>query len=127
MKIVLGAALVLALAGCTNTIVVDDVTIPVLITRSERGSAFEQALISGELTEINGCYGIGETIAVFPVGTTRTDLGIRIPDFGDLDLGEGIEGGGGYVTLTQEDLKTYTMCDLAVGDEVVSLNPMNTN
>jgi len=127
MRLALAALAVLALAGCTNTIVVDDVAIPVLVTQGQRGNAFEQALISGPLSEVDGCYGIGDTVAVFPVGTTRTDLGVLIPDFGNLDMGEAIEGGGGYVTITNDNLEQYTMCDLAVGDEVVSLNPMDTN
>jgi len=127
MRIILGAAVVLALAGCSNTIVVDDVTTPVLFTRSQHGDAFEQALISGELSDLGGCFGIGETVAVFPVGTTRTDLGVSVPDFGDLDMGEVISGGGGYTTLTKDNLAQFATCDLAVGDEIVTLNPMDTN
>jgi len=127
MRIFIGAVLLLGLAGCSSGLVVDDVKVPVLLSQSSHGDAFDQALISGELQEVRGCYGIGENVAVFPVGTTRTERGISLRDLGDVDLGETVEGGGGFSTVTQGDLAQYEVCGLEVGDEIIHLNPMDTN
>ena len=127
MRILVGVIAVVLLAGCSTGPVVDDSASPVLITQSSRGSAFPQALISGELSEVNGCFGIPDTVAVFPVGTTRVEGGLQSPDLGEVLLGEPIEGSGGYATLTEETVGVYEKCGLAVGDEVAIFNPFDVD
>jgi len=127
MRLSLAIVAVVLLSGCATGPVVDDSVSPVLLTQSSRGSAFPQALISGELSEVNGCFGIPGTVAVFPVGTTRVEGGLQSPDLGTVLLGEEIEGSGGYSTVTEETVGLFEPCGLEVGDEVANFNPFDVD
>ena len=58
----------------------------------------EDAAISGVVTLIGGCLGIGSSVAIWPHGTTIVSddpLTIRVPDLGQVKLGDEVDGGGG--------------------------------
>lgn len=120
------AAGVLALSGCAPYFVDADGD-ATLVTETSEPSAVNQALISGSLAIVDGCFGLkqGEApgfAAVFPVGTTIEDSGLNIPGLGTVELGDNIEGGGGF--RNGEDFAA-AFPDACRTDEVAYLNPFD--
>lgn len=59
----------------------------------------EDAGITGRVTMIGDCLGIGSAVAIWPNGTTvvaEDPLTIEVPDLGRVELGDEIEGAGGF-------------------------------
>ena len=139
MRIAIGIAVVLALAGCTApsvspsrvapTAVIDESASPVLVATNVYPSVFLLADVSGELTEVGGCFALGDTATVFPVGTTRTATGLAIPGVGDVALGDRIEGGGGASSFGDDPVTDalWHTCDIDPDSEVHFLNPLDDN
>jgi len=88
--------LVLPLAACGGGEVVEAGDVSVLI--GEDTGSGKDALLSGELTVIDGCLGISQYVVIWPHDTEVTDddpLTIEVPDIGTFTLGDTIELAGG--------------------------------
>lgn len=84
-----------------------------------------EALVIGELARTPmGCLAIqsgSEThLLQFPFGTTLADDGrsVEVPGLGTVELGESIEGGGGYIKLSNVPRECRTDGDAAVWQTV---------
>jgi hypothetical protein len=112
---------VLVLTGCSagSGYVVDESGDGVLVSAASSPDVQMQALISGELTiTASGCFGIGDTPAIFPVGTVRDGDGLDVPGLGNIDLGDAVEFGGGSVPISDG------IPEECAGDVVAVLNPI---
>jgi len=139
MRIVIGIAVVIALAGCTApsvspskvapAAVIDESASPVLVATNVYPSVFLLADVSGELTEVGGCFALGDTPTVFPIGTARTATGLDIPGLGDVALGDTAEGGGGSSGFGDDPVTDalWNACDIDPDSEVHFLNPLDDN
>lgn len=81
--------------------------LPALLTQDEEGShiAF-MAIVSGTLTiNAQGCFEVEDHLLVAPHGSTvSTDpLGVDIPGFGVLRVGESFTGSGGWFDWELDD------------------------
>lgn len=111
------AGLALLLAGCAGPDeagqsgaageTIDAAGVTVLI--GPPSEAAMTALLSGELTDLDGCLGVGETVVIWPHGTVveATDpLTIAIPGDGRARLGHSLEVGGGEISGPGESAPT---------------------
>lgn len=60
----------------------------------------DDAMVSGEVTVVDGCLGINDDVAVWPSGTQVTDPDgpvIEVPQLGTITVGDHVEGAGGYM------------------------------
>ena len=56
--------------------------------------------VTGEVTIVDGCLGIGDNVAVWPFGTRVTDSDgpvIDVPDLGTITVGDRVAGAGGFL------------------------------
>ncbi len=87
-----------ALVGCASGSgqVLDAGGTTVLV--GERTDSGDDALLSGRLTDVGGCLGVGETVVVWPAGTSVTTDGpatVHVPGRPSAALGDQMEVGGG--------------------------------
>jgi hypothetical protein len=126
-RVLVIAVVVVLLTGCASpAFVVDDSDEPTLVAAGSDPGVYPEAEVSGELAEVDGCFGLagefGTNVVVFPVGTVRTETGINLPGLGDVDLGENISGGGGY---GESESVEATECAVVSGGEIATLNPFD--
>lgn len=101
----------------------------VLLVASYNGSVRPTAVEQGNLVLVGGtCFGLageyGEATIGFPKGTTITATGLNIPGFGDLDLGDWIEGGGGTLSVEETGLADTIPAE-CIGVGFGKLNPFD--
>jgi len=89
-------AMAVVLAGCAAP------DYPQVLSAPDSDGVILTAEVVGNLVVINDtCYGLssvyGNVVAIFPAGTTSSDLGITIPEYGDLAIGDRIRGAGAYL------------------------------
>jgi hypothetical protein len=91
----------LVLAGCAGAgsgSVVRSPSGDVLIAPESDGG--DAALVSGTVQMVDGCLGIGDSVALWPHGTrvTRDDpLTIDVPGTGPVEVGSAVRGSGGFL------------------------------
>jgi thiol-disulfide isomerase/thioredoxin len=95
-----------------------DQQVVLLTSRSERGG--RDALISGPLSLVGNCAGIGDAVAVWPQGTTiaqERPLVLDIPGLGTVDAGEQLTGAGGNFDTATDDvpLRLPRSCQTTTG------------
>lgn len=96
-------ALLAPLSACGGGEVVEAGDVTVLV--GEDTGAGMDALLSGELTVIDGCLGVRQYVVIWPHGTDVTDddpLTIEVPDLGTFTLGDTVELGGGEVSTNSD-------------------------
>ncbi|HET7736536.1 MAG TPA: hypothetical protein VFK52_11200 [Nocardioidaceae bacterium] len=88
------------LAGDDNGQVLKGGDIHVLVAPPASGG--EDARVGGRLTLVGDCLGIDQDVALWPSGTSiksSDPLVIEVPGFGSLEIGDIVEGAGGYTTV----------------------------
>ena len=92
-------------------------TAEVTVLVSDPTQASMQALLSGRLRVLRGCLGVGDSVVVWPPGTS-TDSGdslrITIPNLGSYGLGDDIELGGGYAERPHEGSQPWQLDTMTV-------------
>jgi hypothetical protein len=73
------------------------------------------AIVSGPLTRVGDCAGIGDAVAAWPLGTkvvSESPLTLRIPGLGAVSAGESLKGAGGVfdAAIDQVGFKVPTSC-----------------
>lgn len=97
----------------------------IMVAASTEPEDVMEALVVGELARTPmGCLslqsGSHTNILQFPLGTTLADDGrsVEVPGLGAVELGDSIEGGGGYIKLSDVPEECRTDDDAAVWQTV---------
>lgn len=90
----------------TVTVMRDDASQTVLLTHPT--SAFgRDALVTGTLTLLGNCVGIGDAVAIWPNGTTVLNdapLTLDVPGLGTVRGGDEVNGAGGYFDVATDNV-----------------------
>jgi len=66
-----------------------------------------EARVSGELTRVGDCAGIGKQVGVWPPGTkvvSESPFTLRVPGLGEVQAGDELVGAGGYFDAAADDV-----------------------
>lgn len=106
------------LAGCDSGSgqVLDAGGTTVLV--GERTDGGDDALLSGRLTDVGGCLGVGETVVVWPAGTSVTTddgpVAVHVPGRPSAALGDRMEVGGGVALEPGEQRSDHEVAGVVV-------------
>lgn len=95
----------------------DDVAVedgPVIALREE-SDFWPASIVSGRLTQRQGCLLIGNAVAVFPVGTEWTPPSVSFRNGDSVRMGSRVRMGGGWFDVegvTQESLPIMPVADV---------------
>ncbi|UYM05634.1 hypothetical protein [Solicola gregarius] len=76
---------------------------PQLLTWDKTASSSMEALVHGALSVNDaGCFALGADVLLAPPGSKVVNNGdaIRVPNIGKVDVGDDVDGSGGYLTAT---------------------------
>ena len=82
-----------ATAGSTAEVAV------LIAVPADGGDGGDGAMVTGEVSVVDGCLGIGDDVAVWPHGTRVVDPAgpvIEVPGLGTVTVGDRVRGAGGY-------------------------------
>ncbi len=82
-----------SMAGSTAEVAV------LIAVPADGGDGGDDAMVTGEVSVVHGCLGIGDDVAVWPHGTRVVDPAgpvIDVPGLGTVTVGDQVRGAGGY-------------------------------
>lgn len=101
VRLLAACAALILVSGCGagRETVVSGVTVLI----SPRAEASADAALTGRLTVVGGCLGVGDAVVLWPYGTKVVDedpLAVKVPGSGVVGVGEKVDLGGGVVALS---------------------------